>query len=94
MALLQGKGEHQITVTKVARHLGIDKSSASRRVKAAIKLDYLSNLAAEGRPACLVKGEELPEEHLVLPTPSQVSGCSVARETAGEAPSPLSPRHR
>jgi hypothetical protein len=61
-----------VTITRVAKHLGLDKSSASRRVQAAIKSDYLYNDALPGRPADLHKGEEMPEETLVLPTPEQL----------------------
>ena len=89
VAVLQSMKYTHVTVTKVAQHLGIDKSSASRRVKAAIDLDYLVNDAVEGRPARLAKGEDLPEERLVLPTPSQLYSCMVARQIAGETPSPL-----
>lgn len=87
--LLKGKGKPKITVTMVAHRLDIDKSSASRRVAAATKLDYLVNDANAGQPACLRKGEDLPEERLVLPTPEQLRCCMVARQAAGETPSPL-----
>jgi len=86
---LKGKGEHKITVTMVARQLGIDKSSASRRVAAAVRLDYLVNDANAGQPARIGKGEDLPEERLVLPSPEQLRSCMVAQQAAGEAPPPL-----
>ncbi len=86
---LQGMNHAPVNVTKVAQHLGIDKSSASRRVKAAIALDYLANDGLEGRPARLTKDEDLPEERLVLPTPEQLRSCMVAHQIAGETPSPL-----
>lgn len=59
-----------VMLGRVAEHLHLDKSSASRRVNAAIKGGYLVNSEErKGRPACLELGEPLPEEREVLPSP-------------------------
>ena len=59
-----------ITVRKI---LGIDKSSASRRVKQAIKAGYLINEeGTRGKPMRLRIGDPMPEEVQVLPTPEQL----------------------
>jgi hypothetical protein len=56
---------------QVAEHLKLDKSSASRRVAAAVKGGYLvTTEERRGRPACLELGEPLPGEQEVLPSPA------------------------
>ena len=58
---------------EVAQQLGIDKSSASRRVKQAIKLGYLINSETiKGKPMSLVIGDPLPEEQKVIPSPDHL----------------------
>ena len=53
--------------------LGIDKSSASRRVRQAIKAGYLINEeGTRGKPMRLRIGDPMPEEVQVLPTPEQL----------------------
>jgi len=71
-------GESQITVAQVANKLEIDKSSASRRVKAAIEKGHLKNMESKsGHPYQLVLGDPLPEDQPILPDPERVQGCSV-----------------
>lgn len=69
-----------VTVVAVARRLGIDKSSASRRVRVAIDRAYVRNLEDHrGRPARLVVGDSLPSDSTVLPTVVELErlhGCS------------------
>jgi hypothetical protein len=66
--------QHQrigVMLGQVAEHLKLDKSSASRRVAAAVKGGYLVNTEERrGRPACLELGEPLPGEQEVLPSPA------------------------
>jgi hypothetical protein len=60
-----------VMLGRVAQHLDLDKSAASRRVAAAIKGGYLVNTEErKGRPACLELGEPLPGEQEVLPSPA------------------------
>jgi hypothetical protein len=70
----------ETTVVQVAARLGIDKSSASRRVRAALEHGYLRNLEdRRGRPFRLVLGDPLPAEVTILPTVDhleQLRGCS------------------
>jgi len=62
-----------MSLTGVTDKLGVDKSSASRRVKQAIKLGYLSNEELiKGKPMRLYLGEPLPEEIQVLPRPEEL----------------------
>ena len=62
-----------LSLSEVAEKLGIDKSSASRRVNQAIKLGYLVNEEPmQGKPMRLHLGDPLPEEVQVLPRPEQL----------------------
>jgi hypothetical protein len=57
------------SVTWVARHLEVDVSTASRRVKTALEKGYLQNLEPrDGRPFKLVLGDPLPSPQTLLPT--------------------------
>jgi hypothetical protein len=70
----------ETTVLALAQAMGLDKSAASRRVRAAIERGYLKNLEDKrGRPARLVLGEPLPVEQTILPEPAELErlhGCS------------------
>jgi hypothetical protein len=61
---------HTVTITEVARRLGLDKSSVSRRVTEAISLGFLQNDETRpGRAAKLSLGEAMPGDGpAVLPT--------------------------
>jgi hypothetical protein len=63
-------GEKPVTITALARELGLDKSSISRRVGHAVLAGLLVNREArQGRPARLLPGEDLPGSAGVLPDP-------------------------
>jgi hypothetical protein len=74
----------ETTVVQVAAQLGIDKSSASRRVRAATERGYLKNLEDHrGRPSRLALGDPLPAEMTILPTVEELErlhGCSGVAE--------------
>jgi transposase len=58
---------------EVSKRLGIDKSAASRRVRAASQAGYLENLESrKGRTSRLVLGEPLPEQLEFLPLPERL----------------------
>jgi hypothetical protein len=83
----------ETTVVQVAAQLGIDKSSASRRVRAATERGYLKNLEDHrGRPSRLALGDPLPAEVTILPTVGELErlhGCSgVGGGTDHEGPAP------
>jgi hypothetical protein len=92
------EGECQgVTIAAVAQRLKLDKSAASRRVRAAIDKGYLKNLEDHrGRPARLLPGDPLPEVHEVLPRSDTLNealqgsgGCTVAvssREVSEASP--------
>ena len=64
------------SLATVRKILGIDKSSASRRVRPAIKAGYLINEeGTRGKPMRLRIGDPMPEEVKVLPTPEQLEGA-------------------
>jgi len=91
VSALIAEGAEETTVMAVAAKLGLDKGSASRRVKAAVAKDYLRNLeTGRGKPARLVLGEPLPEEVEVLPRPERLECCAVAADSP-EVPPPSSP---
>ncbi|UVT20059.1 MAG: hypothetical protein H8K03_20155 [Nitrospira sp.] len=76
------KSSKWATVLEVATILHLDISSASRRVKKALLLGYLANAEhGRGKPYRLVIGEPLPEEKLLLPTPEELNGCTIAEKT-------------
>ncbi len=72
-------GTPDVSVLAVAHALGLDKSSASRRVNQAITGGYLQNLQeGHGRQSRLVLGAPLPEDIEILPKAETLSGCTVA----------------
>ncbi len=77
----------EVTVNEVAGRLGLDKSAALRRVRNAIRRGFLVNQEdRKSRPAKLVMGDPLPEACSLLPSARELSGCTVAEETAEGAP--------
>lgn len=69
-----------VSVGELAKRLELDKSTTSRRVRAALDRGYLKNLEEKkGRPACLVVGDPLPDELDILPDPAVLRCCSVVR---------------
>jgi hypothetical protein len=71
--------EGVVTVTELAARLSHSKSTLSYRVKRAIHGGWLVNEEArKGYPARLRRGEKMPDEADVLPTPERV--CEVFEE--------------
>ncbi len=76
-----------LSVTELAKVLGLDKSATSRRVSGALDRGYLKNLEdRKGRPSKLVVGESMPEHLEILPSPEVLHCCSAD----GEDTCPLS----
>jgi hypothetical protein len=70
--ILQG-GEEEATVVMVAKRLQLDKSTAWRRVRAAIEAGFIKNLEdRKARPARLVIGDPLPDDPSILPSPEEL----------------------
>ncbi len=82
--LKEGNSASDITIKMVADELKVDKSSASRRVNAAIEKGYLVNRADKGRPANLTLGDPMPDDVEILPLPETVEKLIVASK-AGPA---------
>jgi hypothetical protein len=83
-----------VTLAEVARSLRLDKSSASRRLKAAFERGYLLNLENKrGQPAKISLGDPLPADVKVLPdVQTLMDCCGVAVEPERHAvPSPTAP---
>lgn len=81
-----------VSTKLVAGALGIDSSSASRRLKVAAGGGYVRNLESKpGVAARWITGEPLPSDQDLLPLPSALNHCTVAPLTAGvdNPPSPL-----
>jgi len=75
-----------ITVTILARRLGIDTSSASRRVGNALERGYLRNLeSTKGKAFNLMVGDALPQNMQILP---EVETLTEAAKTADAAEEP------
>ncbi len=69
-----------ISIGELAKTLRLDKSVASRRVRAAVDRGYLKNLEEKkGRSARLVVSDPLPDELVILPDPKVLQCCSVDR---------------
>ena len=78
-----------ISVSALARHLELDKSSVSRRARVAASRGYLRNEEERrGKPTRYVLGDPIPEEIQVLPTRQALDGCTVAAR-ASDADVPL-----
>jgi len=61
------------TIKEVAKRLGLDRSSGSRRISKALYGGYLKNLESKrGQPKQLVIGDPMPNEESLLPTPEEV----------------------
>jgi len=68
----------------VAEKLGIDTSSASRRLRVAAVKGYVRNLETkQGVTSKWVPGDPLPEHHELLPPPEALQCCSVAPVNEG-----------
>lgn len=69
-----------VSIGDLAKRLHLDKSTTSRRVRAALDRGYLKNLEdKKGRPARLVVSDPLPDELVILPDPEVLQCCSVVR---------------
>jgi len=76
VAGLKESGVTPISVTALAKELGIGKMSVSRRVSAAIRQEWLKNLESrKGFPYSLDVGEPLPER-VGLPDPDGLGNCN------------------
>ncbi len=74
VARLQQESQNGVSVTDLAKALKLDKSAASRRVRAAQSDHYLVNLEEhKGKPARLEVGEPLPEDVQILPAVEKIS---------------------
>jgi hypothetical protein len=73
---VKGGSDEGMSIGEIARKLKLDKSSTSRRVRAALDKGYLKNLEQKkGRPARLVVGDPLPDDHVILPDPEVLQCC-------------------
>jgi hypothetical protein len=83
-------GADTVSVSRLADHLKLDRSTVSRRVSAALAKGYLRNLEERrGRPFKLVVGDPMPEDTELLPGPQALGCCSVAGDSGGiSTPSP------
>ncbi|MBI4507216.1 MAG: hypothetical protein HY691_16925 [Chloroflexi bacterium] len=88
-ALATERGDEDVSVTKVAKALGIDTSAAHRRVRAALAGGYIRNLEDRPRrPARLVIGDALPDDLDLLPDPDRLHVCTCV---GGDRVPPLPP---
>lgn len=89
-ALGDSFGTLGVTAKQVADFLGIDKSNATRRIKAAIRAGYLiNNEFRKGWPSSLVLGDPMPVEDTdILPTVERLRSCV---ENGGVSPTAEDP---
>ena len=85
VAELHDQGTGAVSVSVVAKHLGVSKASVSRRAKDALKQGWLVNAESrKGHAYRLEVGEPLPETS-GLPTAVQIDACyGVAAVTDSE----------
>lgn len=91
---LAAGGRHEVTQSAVGKRLGIDKGTASRRIRQAISDGYLKNLRPKrGMPMNLRSADPLPIDRDAIPTTEQVAralrSCAVALDLEGERGSDL-----
>lgn len=89
--LYDGKDKTAVTIPLLAKHLGLHRSVAYRRVVRGCGLGFLVNVETrQGRPLLLVPGEPLPEWRPALPDPMDVcvnplqNVCNRATEAVGQ----------
>lgn len=85
VARLHAQKAEPVAVTQVAQELKLDRSAASRRVRAAKDRGYLRDLEDNPRkPSRLVPADPLPEDLEILPRPDALAGAFGACKRAGE----------
>ena len=74
-----------VTVSLVAKHLKIGKSSASRRVNTALENGWLLDKSekTKGKSYNLHIGEPMPDDETGLPDPDLLTGCSTVPPDSG-----------
>jgi hypothetical protein len=81
--VVQGSPSY-VTVHEVAQKLGIERSSAQRRLHTAAEKGYITNVETKrGRPARYVIADGLPETCVVLPLPEDIC-TSPCTHTSGD----------
>jgi hypothetical protein len=72
-----------VGLAALAAHMGLDKSSASRRARVAIERGYLVNQEDKrGKPARYAIGEPMPGETAVLPSPDALAEMFIGTPSA------------
>ncbi|QIN77509.1 hypothetical protein GBA65_02200 [Rubrobacter marinus] len=85
VARLHAEKAEPVAVTQVAQKLGLDRSAASRRVRAAKERGHLRDLEDNPRkPSRLVPADPLPEDLEILPRPQALADALEACKRAGE----------
>lgn len=88
--LLRAAGPGAVSVRRLAEALGLERSAASRRVRAALDRGLLRDAnehPGPGRELKLVLGDPLPAEGEVLPSLAELRHlCTCAASPEGEAP--------
>jgi DNA-binding Lrp family transcriptional regulator len=88
---VQRLGRFEVSIAEIAKTLGLDKSSVSRRVRVAISMGFLVNEEIiKGKRAKIALGDPMPDEVEILPHPDELGNrCTVAAPKEGiDAPSP------
>lgn len=80
----------RIGVSTVAKHLKIDRSTASRRVAEAIERGYLKNqeTTKKGKQFDLILDDPLPDDIQILPTVETLRECCSVADDPEDPPSP------
>jgi hypothetical protein len=78
-----------VTITRLTATMKLDRSTVTRRVKEAVQLGFLRNLAPARKPYRLILGDPIPEDRTLLPEVKWLLKAREAREAASGRPSPL-----
>jgi len=89
VAVLCEEAEGEVSIKQLATHLKLDRTTVTRRVKAAVDQGYLRNLEDRPRKAFrLVPGSPMPEDVELLPAPEKLGCWSAPCDSEGLPPPP------
>jgi hypothetical protein len=76
VSAVKALGKAEVSNTEIAKHLKLDTSTASRRVRDAVSRGYLANNETrKGRPARIALGDPMPSDRQILRAPDELAEC-------------------
>lgn len=91
--VLYAEKKEPVTLAELAKRLGLDRSTANRRVLVARELGHVVNLEERwGKPSRLAPGDPLPEETPILPAPEALEEAQPSAHEGVKKIFPFTPR--